>query len=47
MYLGVDLGGTKIEAVVHYIMPDTCQTKFTKAAHGDSSGVLGAARLWL
>lgn len=30
-----------------YIMPDTCRTTFKKAVHGDSSGVLGAARLWL
>ena len=34
------------ERITNYIMPDTCLTKFTKAVHGDSSGVLGAARLW-
>lgn len=34
------------ELIPPYIMSNSCQTKFLKAKHGDSSGVRGAAWLW-
>jgi predicted NBD/HSP70 family sugar kinase len=39
MRIGVDLGGTKIEAVA-------AATRPVQNRHGDSSGVRGAALLW-
>jgi len=29
-----------------HVFSDVVRTRFVPAAHGDSSGVLGAARLW-
>ena len=31
---------------VKYVFSDNCETRLLKAAHGDASGVRGAARLW-
>jgi predicted NBD/HSP70 family sugar kinase len=39
MRIGIDLSGTKIEGIA-------LDTRLVRAAHGDSSGVRGAAWLW-
>lgn len=53
MLIGVDWGGTKIEAIdelpsrlASETFSPCFHTPIVRAAHGDSSGVRGAAWLW-
>ncbi len=51
MRIGVDLGGTKIEAALprlweQWVFSDQAAIRIVPPLHGDSSGVRGAAWLW-